>query len=185
MPSNSKSNSNRIISSNKLHKTESKNKLRNRRRNKKKRKLCWQNKYQNQLPQQNPFIANTVDNAVQTNIKILPTALHRNPRCCSTSLWKNTYENAIRWQCQYQTEFWKNLAQKREIENMLLKKHIQTLKVKDSGNSALELTCNENNVVDEGETDYLTFMEISARHKIQRLLDRKDVDDFGAMDNDK
>lgn len=190
MPSFHKQCTINTASTSRLHKTDSKNKARNRRRNRKKHKLSLLNKFV-KVPQQhqrsithshniNKFNQNPVLYAADKKQSAAAT------RCCPTTAWTKIYNSAVSWQYQYQTDFWKSIAHRRQQENEELRQRVEML---EASLSSTDTLAQSTNVADENESftslsdeesetqeSFLTFMEISTRHQIQKQLEQQELD---------
>lgn len=181
MPSSNKQCNTIGTSSSCLHKTDSKNKIRNRRRNRKKHKQSLLNKF-TKVPQQKQQLRHQKPVFRAADMK-QPTA-----RCCTktTNNWNKIYNNAINWQYQYQTDFWKNVAKRRQLENYELRHRVDMLQASLGCSEAVDPSndlADDNGSVtsssdeeSEARESFLTFMEISTRHQIQKQLDQQEFD---------
>lgn len=187
MPSNTKHTDGTTGSSIKLHRTESKNRARNRRRNRRKRKQ------QSQLALHQQIIKHNKNETQQLILPPSATSVNRNhdvgnagqePTSSSASSssttnrarnhWYQHYNNAVRWQAQYQMEYWKHLAERRKLEMDLLQSRIDDLEKEGAGAAAVP-THGEDDSDDQHES-YLQFLEISTRHQIQKKIDKTELD---------
>lgn len=189
MPSNTKHTDGTTGSSSKLHRTESKNRARNRRRNRRKRKQ------QSQLALHQQIKPTTTNSKNETQLILPPsaTSVNRNhgvgnagqePTSSSASSssttnrarnhWYQHYNNAVRWQAQYQMEYWKHLAERRKLEMDLLQSRIDDLEKEGAGAAAVQTHCEDDS--DDQHESYLQFLEISTRHQIQKKIDKTKLD---------
>lgn len=82
-------------------------------------------------------------------------------------IWQNAYNNVIRWQCEQQVRFWKNLALKYKAENEELRRQLES---QDSSNThETETQESTNDSVDE---QFISFLEITAKHRMERFSQR-------------
>lgn len=188
----------------KQHRTENnKNKLRNRRRNRNRRNANKGRIHIHQAQQisnknTSPFATTTTMNSAATrSTPTQPTSTHpasSTTRRCNHVQWNDLYQNAVRWQTQYQASYWKNVAVRQERRyNALLEqfeemvqKHGQVPSAEADGaedetanegaNSGDELSMKDaQQEVDAGSNEeYLQFMEISRRHQLQRAMEKAD-----------
>lgn len=125
--------------------------------------------------------------------KILCSAIRSQPitaeaRCCPTNAWTNIYNNAVNWQYQYQSDFWKSVANRRQLENEELRQRVEMLEASLTRTEAVQQStdaADENESITsssdkESETreSFLTFMEISTRHQIQKQLEQQELDRY-------
>lgn len=94
------------------------------------------------------------------------------------NIWQNAYINAIRWQCEQQVRFWKNMAMKYRTENTELKRQLeQRSDAKETSPIKEAETQETNDTVDE---QFISFLEITAKHRMerysQRVLEGRDSD---------
>jgi hypothetical protein len=80
------------------------------------------------------------------------------------NIWQNAYINAVKWQCQQQVRFWKNIAMKYKEENDQLRRQLKD-------NTHAEQTSSKNKDTssdDEVNEQFISFLEISAKHRMER-----------------
>lgn len=166
MPSHSKQSMSSVNI--KSQSSEIKIKSKNRRKHRKKRKqkssynLCDIPKMSN-IPKYN--IDKTTYNASSATQNQMAVA----------KMWTKSYETIMRWQCQHQIEYWKNLAVNRNVEIRRLREMLQNydrnigVNIEDVDTddefSDIEKPTDQSDAESES---YLKFLEITLRHRQER-----------------
>lgn len=181
MPSSHKQCSTNTASTSRLHKTDSKNKARNRRRNRKKHKQSLLNKFTKVPQQQRPQSNIHSQNFNKFDRNHVPDKKHpitaAASRCCPTTAWTKIYNNAVNWQYQYQTDFWKSVAHRRQLENEELRQRVEVLEASFTCTDAESVTSSSDKESETRES-FLAFMEISTRHQIEKQLEQQELNRF-------
>lgn len=122
------------------------------------------------------------------NNRVPPT-----PSACTiaqrSAMWQTAFASAVRWQAEYRTEYWKQLAGRRQLENQQLRQRLQALEgVRDIAGCGDDDETDEDDSADGDELnkagvneeiptvsdEYLKFMEVSLRHQMQLKRDREE-----------
>lgn len=164
-----------------LHKTTNKPIVRNRRRNRNRRKsVAKQKATRISWPHVHSHISsdNVCKQATATESTIDGQQQGSTSAAKATAMWESAFVNAIRWQTAYRTEYWRQLAARRKLENQQLRQRLRQLQEQqvvqapvpaaaESGEQA------DGEVADEVDEQYLQFVEISMRHQMQRQRERE------------
>lgn len=97
-----------------------------------------------------------------------PSQSQENSSVNPNNIWQNAYINAIRWQCEQQVRFWKNMAEKYKEENLELKRKLEE-------RSHPETTCvdeSDQESKDAVDEQFISFLEITAKHRMERYSQR-------------
>ncbi|XP_062553147.1 uncharacterized protein LOC134218243 [Armigeres subalbatus] len=94
------------------------------------------------------------------------------------NMWIKTYQNIVKWQFQHQMNYWKQHALLLREENGRLKRRLQVQDSEDEEDEAhayaeattWELQQQEEPAADDDALDeeFIAFMEVSARHRLER-----------------
>lgn len=168
-----------------LHKTTNKPIGRNRRRNRNRRKsvakqkatrISWPHVVHSHISSDNvckqaTATESTIDGQQQQGSTSAAKA---------TAMWESAFVNAIRWQTAYRTEYWRQLAARRKLENQQLRQRLRQLQEQQvvqapvPAPAAAEIGEQaDGEFADEVDEQYLQFVEISMRHQMQRQRERE------------
>lgn len=88
--------------------------------------------------------------------KRLKRQLASKPREVTANIWQNSYASAVKWQCEQQVAFWKNMALRYKQENDKLRAELA---------AAAKSKPKQVEQIDE---EFIAFLGITAKHRIER-----------------
>lgn len=91
-------------------------------------------------------------------------------------MWAKSYESMIRLQFQHRIQYWKNLAINRSTEVEGLRKKLQSNCEYYDGNESSDDSTESTSQEDVESESYLKFLEITLRHRQQRIRENRDED---------
>lgn len=114
-----------------------------------------------------------------------PTPRRRNLQSATNNVWENTYVNVLKWQCEQQVSYWKNIARRYKVENAYLRGELKKVREHMSASGVKSGDCNKSGIKketddtagDSVDEEFISFLEITAKHRLERVRQREEESD--------
>lgn len=95
----------------------------------------------------------------------------------SSNIWQNSYLNVVKWQCEQQVSYWKNIARRYKVENAYLRGELKKLQEHMADHNVVHDDCTgkeESTVLNNMDEEFISFLEITAKHRLERVRQREE-----------